>query len=1073
MPYLNIIMYLSEDNRFTLYQRLSDLNSCLVVDRSDDWATREGLYTTLDIIFKESVHLIHPNLSSEFSPANKNDISGVVNYLTVIEKFIKTNGQVSLEKPIIAIWEVGNFKTENSLESQTTEGIHWQTLVIIPKNYNALNGKCLKNKSEMIFFKDPYFKKQSLSATFLRLLKKKERFYYEIEEEIKKNILYEIGGYMPKCQLIENSLTKVQQQSEKSDSGWWSIYNIIMFLFEGSCNFLGGFEDSNYQKEKGYKLRGILKEFGFDLTNSIVSDQNFTKIDKKLIHEFYLYLRNKFLNKLKLKDSQFYNTVEEKIKKMSLDYLIGLSFASKNFDLEHAFGFVSKIMEEDEINIKSSSVSYKRNNIQIKNMNQRPEKDFCIGRSSFEMIVVNSSVFVDKTLFIRDFLSTTSIILLTRPRRWGKSINMDMLKTFLEIDVDKNGTYNLTKGNKNINLFIGGTALSNFNQEVKLNPLRIATELDGYFIKEYQGKFPVIFLRFSQIEETIDEPKTFVNQSLISIISEAYSEHEYIYKSYLVNEITSIDPNANITDKTITSLEYLATRLQIELSEDMKLFKAYKNKDPKVKLRHSLFFLTKLIYGFFGKKVFVIIDEYDAPLNASIGKDYFTIVFNYMKLILKEGLKDNDKFLRGSIITGILPLMKGSLDSGLNNLEKCSVEDNRFSEHFGFTQIDVDLLLDACIEETGEDKLNIKQQIKDWFNGYMIGGQTIYNPWSIMKCLNDYQKKDPYLKAYWIETTSLNILQQALQYFKDFEMIDELLKNKRKEYSSLPNLTYDHIETNSEAFFYLLLQYGYLTIEGKAYVIPNKETELFYGAILTEKLKIRYFNNKIDLNVLIPKIMQKIENVEKYKKIIQKKILDHLQPGDKTESDFQGILTGIAEIALISKKDVLHFVKSELSTEKKKRLNNIFFPIQNKSDIVIIQEYKKKDTSYGIENTIEEALWQIYVNKYIDAAIPEKSKIPAKMIFIRAIVFFWNNLTGKWHVEMKEFRHNIEQAFVINNLFSTNQEILINSKDLINNVGEERLKFLGLYDVSTLCDLLEMYSTNISFPKKRRREKSL
>ena len=316
-------------------------------------------------------------------------------------------------------------------------------------------------------------------------------------------------------------------------------------------------------------------------------------------------------------------------------------------------------------------------------------------------------VFVDKSLFIKEFLDSGSkVLLITRPRRWGKTLTLSMLQHFLSKEVEGLPTAGLFEN------------------------LKIANYLNDPKYKKYQGTHPVIFITFKDLKgNTFEE----IKQIIIERISNLYSDYEYILQALSNKEVFSFG-QANLNK--------------------------YKNKFTKImngeasnaELIGSMKFLSELLKKYYGKKVFILIDEYDNAINDSFDKpEILKNLTDFFSGLLGNCLKDNDENLEKGLITGILRVAKANIFSGLNNPTEETILDTRFSEYYGFTETEVNKLL----EQTG---ISNQLEIKDWYNGYIIGNNTIYNPWSIMHCINNKGSLEPY----WANSANPKIIEDLL-----------------------------------------------------------------------------------------------------------------------------------------------------------------------------------------------------------------------------------------------------------------------------------------------------------------------
>ena len=440
------------------------------------------------------------------------------------------------------------------------------------------------------------------------------------------------------------------------------------------------------------------------------------------------------------------------------------------------------------------------------------------GTNSFAELLMKSDVFVDKSLFIKEFLGgieggSSKVVLITRPRRWGKSLNMDMLRCFLAPEVDDEGTP-LPKEHSaqslNHKLFAGGEIELEFGKTKVLKRLSIS---DYPALMKHQGQHPVISLGFKDIEgRSYREIENKTKNQILRL----YRSHRYL-KRYMEDEKTLLDH----TQKQQLD-RYLKGNISTEDLED------------------SLYFLSELLYKHFGKPVYILIDEYDMPIHSAYVEcpGEFESVLKLFRCLLRAALKDNP-CLAQSLVTGILRIAKGNLFSGLNNLRDYTVLDEKFTTSYGFTQQEVDELLERVPTTTPPAK------IRQWYNGYNFGGHVLYNPWSIMCCLSEKGK----LGYYWLDSGGgVKLIDSILLSDKIQEDLQVLVSGNRIESPILREMSFGDIK-KSEGICSLLLFGGYLNpdtiIEDTdvyQLLIPNHEVEYIYKQRLlgwiSEKLQI-------------------------------------------------------------------------------------------------------------------------------------------------------------------------------------------------------------------------------------------
>ncbi|WP_221179568.1 AAA family ATPase, partial [Candidatus Cardinium hertigii] len=352
------------------------------------------------------------------------------------------------------------------------------------------------------------------------------------------------------------------------------------------------------------------------------------------------------------------------------------------------------------------------------------------GTDDFKTLLLHSDVFVDKSLMIQALLEESSeVILITRPRRWGKSLNMDMLRKFFEIEVDQTGNPLAETDRVNQKLFLGGAIdlkLATGRKKI-LQKLKIAAYTD--IINEYQGQFPVILLNLKDVKgSSYQEIEKGIKDQIITL----FSCHRYL------------------------SVHLAASGGVLDNAQKEKLQRYLDGKLDKNDLKQGLRFLSELLYKHFNQKVYILIDEYDTPINSSYIKfgnqnESFEEVLELFRGIFGSALKSNP-YLEKGVITGILRIAKANLFSDLNNVREYTLLDKNFTQFYGFTQSEVDDLLSKVATQTEPAK------IKDWYNGYSFGGEIIYNPWSIMQCLASQGTLD----YYWLDSGGTGLVDKAL-----------------------------------------------------------------------------------------------------------------------------------------------------------------------------------------------------------------------------------------------------------------------------------------------------------------------
>ena len=460
-------------------------------------------------------------------------------------------------------------------------------------------------------------------------------------------------------------------------------------------------------------------------------------------------------------------------------------------------------------------------------MGNRKKKKLPIGISDFKEIIENNYYYFDKTKFIENILEDGSKVkLFTRPRRFGKTLNISMLKYFFDI---KNK-------DENRKLFE--------NLEISKSE---------YF--EKQGNFFVISISF----------KNYDAESWESGFNTIKNEIKLLY-----NEFYLIKDNLNQSD--------LADFDAIWLKKD--------NAD----WINSLFNLTRYLYEISGKKVVVLIDEYDQPIIDSYIKGNYDKYIAFFKAFYGKVLKDNN-YLEMGILTGILRVAKENVFSGLNNLEVHTILDDEFTEYFG--------IMENEVEKSLED-FDLKYELNDvqkWYNGYLFGEKKVYNPWSIINFLNRGN-----LKSYWVNTSGNGLIKLYLQKLKN-DVFDDFSKLLNKE-SILKrinnNMTFENLKTNfGKNIWNLFFHSGYLTLADKYDVmkknasikIPNKEILEMFSEMFIEI----YFKDSetfLDMTDALT-----TGNIEKFKFELNKILLENIGIFDVIgiykEQFYHGLMLGL------------------------------------------------------------------------------------------------------------------------------------------------------------------------------------
>ncbi len=390
-----------------------------------------------------------------------------------------------------------------------------------------------------------------------------------------------------------------------------------------------------------------------------------------------------------------------------------------------------------------------------------------IGVSDFKDLREQGYYYVDKSLCIREVLNRSAkVLLLPRPRRFGKTLNISMLRYFFERAEDEQA-----------HLFRG---------------LAIEQETEAM---AHQGQYPVMYLTFKEVKAT--DFQTCLRQ-IHDIITKEYERH------------------------ASPALSLQTTREERQWQEILT------QQADQATLMNSLSLLMSILRRVHKQRVIVLIDEYDAPIQAGYQYGYYDKIVIFIRNLLTAVFKDNTDLEKG-VLTGILRIAKESIFSGLNNIDVFSLLRSEFHDKFGFTQAEVtELAHHYAISDTGPITL--------WYNGYRFGDTVIYNPWSILKFLDSADRR---CRPYWINTSSNELVRDLILRSRPAfqEQLETLLAGESIRCALDENIALRDIHNMPEAAINLLVFSGYLTpvrfIDDpwrQVYdvAIPNREIHLFY-----------------------------------------------------------------------------------------------------------------------------------------------------------------------------------------------------------------------------------------------------
>ncbi|MBP3901500.1 MAG: AAA family ATPase [Blautia sp.] len=413
-----------------------------------------------------------------------------------------------------------------------------------------------------------------------------------------------------------------------------------------------------------------------------------------------------------------------------------------------------------------------------------------VGSEFFDRIRLNNSYYVDKTELIYELVHETDnmVTLFTRPRRFGKTLMMSTIEHFFDIRRSSKALFD-------------GLDISKYEK----------------FCAEWMNQYPVLFLTLKDAEAL-----TFKTAyaKLKAVISEVCIKHAYLGES---DKVDAAD---------IKKFE----RLKFETAGDQEV-------------QNSLLLLTRMMAAHYGKPVILLIDEYDVPLAKANeekegGERYYPQMLEVIRGILSSALKSND-YLKFAVVTGCLRIAKESIFTGVNNFASYSVLDEKFSSYFGFTQEEVDRLLEAADLEEKRDVF------KEWYDGYIFGSEAVYCPWDVINYVAALQyRKSANPKNYWKNTSGNGIIRDFVER-KEFQLTPkfETLMNGGTIIQTISDeLTYNSLHETEDNLWSVLLMTGYLTKSDPdedgntvSLKIPNKEI-----AGIFQDTVVKHFSDHVD-----------------------------------------------------------------------------------------------------------------------------------------------------------------------------------------------------------------------------------
>lgn len=527
------------------------------------------------------------------------------------------------------------------------------------------------------------------------------------------------------------------------------------------------------------------------------------------------------------------------------------------------------------------------------------QKTVPIGFEDFKEIIDKDKYYVDKTMMLHELLECAGKInLYTRPRRFGKTLNLSMIRRFFEEEMNANG-----EKIENGYLFEG---------------LKI-TECDKEYIT-HQESYPVINLSLKSGKQPTYEMSV---ASLVDEIAKEFKRHRYVLSS---DKLT-----ANDRERFTAMMNYKAETIEYA---------------------KALEFLSACLTQYHGNRTIILIDEYDVPLENAHFEGFYDKMIGFIRSLFESALKTNIN-LEFAVITGCLRISRESIFTGLNNLDIYSIMTPRYADAFGFTEEEVKEMLSFY---NLEDKTN---EVKNWYDGYQFGKMEIYNPWSIINYVNmAISDREAYPQPYWSNTSSNNIVKELVEN-ADSEMrqeIENLIAGGTIKKPMHEDITYDSIHESQDNLWNFLYFTGYLKAGKESFendtrymelTIPNREVRTIYKRTI-----LTWFDKKMK-NMERAELIQALEagDCKLFERLVSEQLLDTISFFDYAENYYHGFLAELLKGA----------GKYLVTSNRESGIGrpDLILKTPSVRGGAIILELKVSDTFQGMEQECQNALKQI------------------------------------------------------------------------------------------------------------------
>lgn len=530
-------------------------------------------------------------------------------------------------------------------------------------------------------------------------------------------------------------------------------------------------------------------------------------------------------------------------------------------------------------------------------------KPLPVGVDDFEMLVTRGYYFIDKTNFMKDLLDMKGAVnLFTRPRRFGKTLNMSMLQYFFEDMRDKDGAR------------VDNTAL--------FEGLNIMQAGENYL--SHMGQYPVINMTLKAGKRPTFESACIQIGWQIAM--------EYQRHSYVLDKLP--DENKSMYERIMwqkASLDDYCASLQ---------------------------FLSKCLEAYYGKKTIILIDEYDVPLENAYLRGFYQQMVDFIRSFFEAALKTNSS-LEFAVVTGCLRISKESIFTGLNNLKTISILDETYDEYFGFTDDEVKKI---CIDYQLPDKY---ETFKSWYSGYIFGNANVYNPWSVIRFMDDVSlNHDWFPRSYWANTSSNSIVRKLIEKADDSVKgeIEHLIDGGAIEKPVHEDITYDEIYNTMDNMWNFMFFTGYFRKTGErmddndvrwlTMCLPNREVRY----IFREKI-MTWFQEKIqekDLTNLYTAFVNK--DTATLEDELNQIMFETISSMDENESYYRGLVAGLLS--------PMKGYRTKSNREGGKGRSDLFIkPVSRRKEAFVV-EFKVAKKPRELEKMADEALKQIADRQY-------------------------------------------------------------------------------------------------------------